>query len=288
MEQPRPTRVRAHDDGVDRWEMVEAAPALALRGRVQRYGWYREEIGSFGGRRELASTSGVLIYVLGEPLEIVGADGRAIVLRTGEAFAGGIADGTSLSRNLGAQHGVHVFLPLQSLAAVTGAPLAELANRVAPLRDLIGAAAGDLGGRLVEAGSAAERFDRLDAFLAARFAAAGDPDRPVDHAMRRLARADAPTAQKVADEIGWSRRHLARRFRAATGFAPDRFRRLARFERFAGAIAASPEDSLAGLAADCGYADQAHLARDVRDFADLTPGELRGRLLPNGAGVRDG
>ena len=114
--------VRAFDDGVDRWEMVEAAPAPSLRGLVDSYSDYREQTTSFTARRELAATTGVLIYVFGEPLEIVGADGEAIMLKAGEGFAGGIADATSVTRALGAQAGVHAFLPLPSLAAVTGAP----------------------------------------------------------------------------------------------------------------------------------------------------------------------
>jgi AraC-like DNA-binding protein len=286
MEIRRRISARSHDDGIDRWEIVEAEPAPALRGRVDRYSDYREETRSFTTRCELAATCGVLIYALGDPLEIVGADGRSVVVKAGEAFAGGIADGTSLSRNLGPQAGIHVFLPLQSLAAVVGAPLAEIANKVAPLRDLIGPAADDLGGRLCEAGSREARFRHLDDFLAARFARDTAPDRPVEFAMRRLARAGGPATSEVAREIGWSRKHLARRFRAETGFSPDRFRRLARFERFTEAIQRAPGDGLAGLAAGCGYVDQAHLNREVRDFAGITPGELRARLLPGGGGVR--
>ena len=286
MESRRATSRRAHDDGVDRWEMVDAAPAPALQGRVDRYSAYREETRSFSSRRELAATCGVLIYVLGEPLEIVGADGRAILLRTGEAFAGGIADATSLSRNHGAQIGIHVFLPLQSLAAVVGAPLAEIANCVAPFRDLIGEAADDLGGRLCDAATLDERFALLDAFLIGRFAAEREGDRAVDHAMRRLSHVAAPSVPDLAGEIGWSRRHLSRRFHAAIGFSPDRFRRLARFERFSEGLTNNPGDSLAGLAAQHGYVDQAHLTREVREFAGMTPGELRAQVLPNQGGVR--
>ena len=46
-------------------------------------------------------------------------------------------------------------------------------------------------------------------------------------------------------------------------------------------------DAQPALAADAGYVDQAHLARDVRDFSDMTPGDLRARLLPAAGGVRD-
>jgi AraC-like DNA-binding protein len=267
--------------------MIDARPAPALRGLVSRYSAYSEETRSFTARQELATTSGVLIYVLGEPLEIVGADGKAILLRQGEGFAGAIADGTSISRGHGAQAGVHVFMALTSLAAAVGAPLAELANRVATMRDLIGPTADDIGGKLVEAVDAEQRFELLDEFLTGRFATEPADDQTTRWSMGRLALASGPSSSALAEEIGWSRRHFARRFRESTGFGPDRFRRIARFERFVGRLTRSSGDDLAGLAVDSGYADQAHLHRDVRDFADTSPGELRSRLIPEGGGVRD-
>ena len=281
----RPHRIRAHDDGIDRWQLVEAAPSPALRADVGHYGDYWEQTASFAARRELASTSGVLIYALGAPLEITGADGRVVTVAAGEAFAGGIADATSLSRGLGPQAGVHVYLPLTSLAAVCAAPLAEIANRVVAFADLVGEEARALGGRLCDAPDAAARFALLDDFLERRFAER-ERDRAAAWTMRRLAAAAGPATSALADELGWSRKHFVQRFRAETGFSPDRFRRLARFERFTEAIARSPGDSLAGLAAECGYVDQAHLSRDVRGFSGMTPGELRARLIPGGGGVR--
>lgn len=286
MDCPRPVTVRAHDDGIGRWEMAEAAPAARLRSRVGRYTSYWEANLSFTARRELAATSAVLIYVLGDPLEIADAAGRRIVLRAGEGFIAGTADATSLSRGTGRQDGVQVGLPLASLAAVAGVPAAELTNRAAPMRDLIGRAADDLGNALGEAQGAEARFALLDRFLVARFAAADRTDLETAWAMGRLASASGPASTVLAAEIGWSRKHFSRRFRAATGLAPDRFRRLARFERFAAALAACPGDSLAGLALDHGYVDQAHLNREVRAFSAMSPGELRARLVPDQGGVR--
>jgi AraC-like DNA-binding protein len=76
-------------------------------------------------------------------------------------------------------------------------------------------------------------------------------------------------------------------FRGATGLRPAQFVRLARFERFATALQAEPMASLAELAYVAGYADQAHLTHDVRRLSQMTPGELRARLIPAGGGVRD-
>lgn len=282
-----PVTVRVFDDGVDRGEVATALPAAALRSRITRYTSYWEHTRSFTARRELAATSGVLLYALDAPLEIVGADGRAITVAAGEAFVGGIADATSLSRALGPQAGIHVFMPLASLATVIGAPLAEIANCVAPFRHFAGAAADELGAALHESRSVAARFALLDRFLAQRLAREVRRDRAVEWSMQRLASSTGPQTTALAASVGWSRQHFIRRFRDVTGFSPDRFRRLARFERFVAALATTPQDGLAALAADMGYVDQAHLTHEVRDFSAMTPGELRARLLPEAGGVRD-
>jgi AraC-like DNA-binding protein len=167
------------------------------------------------------------------------------------------ADATSISRALGAQRGIHINMPLHALAAVCGAPVAELANRVVPLTDLIGAPACDLGHRLGSAADAYREFDLLDAFLMRRFADMVPPDRAILWAMDRLADHDAPAVTEIAESIGWSRKHLSHRFSAVTGFSPQSYRRLARFERFSAAIAARPDEGLAMLALDAGLSRSA-------------------------------
>ena len=287
MDSRRPSQISAYDDGIDRWAMVRAAPAPGLGGHIRSYCAYREETASFAARRELAGTTGVLIYALGEPLEIVAADGRVILLEAGQGFAAGIADATSISRAHGAQAGIQVDLPLDSLAALLGAPVASLANRAVPLTDLLGAEAAALGDGLCHARDDEARFGLLDAFLERRFAAGRKTDRVAAWAARQLMGNAAPSSSELAADIGWSRKTLARRVRSETGFGPDRLRRLARFERFAEAIRQRPDDSLAGLAAEHGYVDQAHLTHEVRAFSAMTPGELRARQIPAQGGVRE-
>jgi AraC-like DNA-binding protein len=282
----RPLSVRRYDDGIDRWEMASAAAAPGLAGRVDGYCAYAEHTASFTARRELAAAAGVLIFVLGAPLSITGADGANIILRSGEAFAGGIAGATSISRALGPQRGLHVYMPLASLATLCQAPAAEIANRCVSLSDMVGARARRLGQQLGDANSPEAQFTLLDSFFGSCLAEASVPDRPVHWAMSRLRRANAPGIGALADEIGWSRKHFACRFAAVTGFSPGHFRRLARFERLCASLASQPGESLAGLAADAGYYDQPHLSREVAAFSAMTPAALRARLLPAQGGFR--
>lgn len=281
----RSTDIRAYDDGRDRWEVRDAAPAGALRGVVERYTWWSEHTESFTTRRELASTRGVFIVNLGSRLEIVDACGELHRLNAGEGFAGGLARATSLSRSTGAMIGIHLHLPAPALARLLGLPLAELCDRVVSLDQLLGGDATALGGRLLAAAAHEERWAIMDAFVERRMARGRAQDGEVEHARRRLARGEPVST--IVDDLGWSRKRLAQRFRDYTGLLPRQYAGLARFERFTTALAANPHMSLAAAAVDAGYADQAHLTRKVNRFAALSPAALRARLVPGGGGVRE-
>ena len=80
----------------------------------------------------------------------------------------------------------------------------------------------------------------------------------------------------LADETGWSERHLRGRFRDETGLTPKAAARVIRFDRARRmlqhrAAAGTGLPPLADLAADCGYYDQAHLAREFRELAGCPP-----------------
>lgn len=72
---------------------------------------------------------------------------------------------------------------------------------------------------------------------------------------------------KVAEDVGLSERQLLRRSLAAFGYGPKTLARVLRMER-ALVMAASGIPS-AEVAASTGYADQAHLSRDVKALAGV-------------------
>src|SRR5215467_6717236 len=91
-----------------------------------------------------------------------------------------------------------------------------------------------------------------------------------------LASGGVSNVSGLAAEIGWSDRHLRGRFREETGLTPKAAARVIRFDRARRllqrrAAAATALPPLADLAADCGYYDQAHLAREFRDLAGCPP-----------------
>jgi transcriptional regulator GlxA family with amidase domain len=72
---------------------------------------------------------------------------------------------------------------------------------------------------------------------------------------------------------------LSRAFRRQTGFSLTRYRNRIRVSRALHRIEEGDRD-LGGLAADLGFADQAHLTRTMTEHAGYTPGRVRTLLGP--------
>ena len=74
----------------------------------------------------------------------------------------------------------------------------------------------------------------------------------------------------LADETGWSTRHLANRFRAETGLTPKAAARVIRFDATRRRLQRGGA-SIAEVAATYGYYDQPHLVREFGALAGCSP-----------------
>jgi AraC-like DNA-binding protein len=156
-------------------------------------------------------------------------------------------------------------------AAMLGPPVRALSDRDTPLGDIWGR---DLvSARIAAQGSIEARLAAAQAVLARRLADAGPPDLSIVAATRWLARHPAGRIEDLARLLETSPRRLHRRFLAAVGYGPKTLQRVLRLQRLLALAARSPE-SLAGLAAEAGYADQAHMSRDVQALAGQSPSVL--------------
>jgi methylphosphotriester-DNA--protein-cysteine methyltransferase len=107
--------------------------------------------------------------------------------------------------------------------------------------------------------------------VAAYLAVGARPDPAVAQATALLRDPRART-EDVAAEIGLSVRQLRRRCHAAVGYGPKTLQRILRFRRFVARIDRDQHlGDLAAVAAETGYADQAHLTRECVTLAGLTP-----------------
>lgn len=84
----------------------------------------------------------------------------------------------------------------------------------------------------------------------------------------------------LAEESGLSNKRFSELFRRQVGLTPKTFARLQRFQRTMTVVHASPAPDWCGLALSMGYADQAHLIRDFREFSGLTPTDYHTRRGP--------
>ncbi len=231
--------------------------------------------------RVLPDTCTDLIWRAGTGVSLAGPDTGPVVVSSppgsviaGVRFrpgAGGPALGLPLSTLLDQQ-----LDPAALRTALPGGHGADLVTRVHG-----GLAAGEALARLVR--------------LTGEMVTSAPPDSVVAEAARRLARPAtravratpvlraspvlqvSPVVQvsTVARDLGLSERQLHRRCVAAVGYGPVLLRRVLRFRRFVSRIDADPAaDDLAGLAAEAGYADQAHLTRESRELAGLPPAAL--------------
>jgi AraC-like DNA-binding protein len=82
------------------------------------------------------------------------------------------------------------------------------------------------------------------------------------------------TSVVIADRIGLSPRQLQRRSRAAFGYGAKTLSRILRMQQALARIRRG--DRFADSAARAGYADQSHLAREVKDLAGVTLSQLTG------------
>ena len=251
------------------------AATAALRPYVRSYWDYSETTAGTVHRREMPHGGVVLILGLGEELGVTDPRQPSTPARV-TSFVAGLYDSYVVTSSRGLSSGIQLNLDPVGAYLILGVPMAEVANRIVALPDLFGRSASTLAERLADAPDAAARAAVVDGFLHRRLAAARPAAPQVVHAWRRLVETHGGTGiGALADEVGWSRRHLVGRFREQVGLPPKTVARILRFERAYGHVD-RPGVSWTRVAHECGYADQAHLIREFREFTGATPGEVAG------------
>ena len=148
----------------------------------------------------------------------------------------------------------------------------RIANRHVDL-DAIARGAGRLRQRLLEAVDARSRLLVVERWLAAHAAKVDAHMHPaIAHALRILdATPEACRIPAIAAECRMSPRRFGELFREQVGMAPKRYARLQRFRRVVAQAHRRERVEWAGVAADCGFHDQAHLVHEFRAFSGMAP-----------------
>jgi len=243
----------------------ELDPDPALRGVVIRAADFHERSEAPLRRLEGPLLGVVLLVSLGPDIEVAGA-------RTG-SFVAGLWDRPVSTGHFGEQAGYQLYLDPLGARRLLGVPIAELANRLVRLEDLLGPFAGELTEQLAEAPNASARHAIAQRLLAPRLSSVEADSPHVRHVLGRLSSSHgAARVGTLAAEVGWSRRHLSARFRSELGLAPKTVARLARVEHATRLLRAGRP--LADVAYAAGYADQPHFNRDFREFVGCSPREF--------------
>jgi AraC-like DNA-binding protein len=152
-----------------------------------------------------------------------------------------------------------------------GIPAAEFTERHTSLDDVWGQAASRIREQLLERSSLDERLDVFEATLISRLPRVHGLHPAVAHALDHFNR--TADVRKVVKQTGYSHRRFIELFNRAVGLTPKFYCRVLRFQQVIERLAASPGATRVDVALDAGYSDQAHLSREFREFAGITPSE---------------
>jgi AraC-like DNA-binding protein len=257
-----------------RWPRLVAAPQPPLRSLLRR--------GYAGFTEATAPRHLVVPAATAVPLVVKLLDSP----HRPPAFVIGGHDSSRVLEGDTAPSYVEVLLAPLGAYTILGLPMGELSGRTVDLVDVLGASARRLTERLREVPTWPQRFALVDQFLLRRLEDGPRPSPEVAQAWRRLvATGGAVPIGRLADEVGWSHKHLITRFQRQVGLRPKTAARLVRFNRVWRHLDERRPLDWADVARDAGYADQAHLVRDFRQFTGTTPTHFLDRTLP-AAGAR--
>jgi len=243
----------------------------ALRPFVQSLHYHKVSV-AFGLERIIPSGQAHLMVNLAEDefRTYAGATNREVQRHSGTVFAG--PHGRSIVLD------THDFRWLAAVQFRPGAaapffrlPMSETRDQVVGLENLWNSDAVLLRECLLEAKTPEQKLGVLEKWLLRHLLPTHDPG--INWAAGAL-RQSRPVGA-VAAELGWLPKTLTRRFAAQTGLTPKRFARVCRLQAVMRTARRSPAIDWCALAAEHGYADQAHLVHEFRDLAGITPSQYR-------------
>jgi AraC-like DNA-binding protein len=146
-------------------------------------------------------------------------------------------------------------------------PICEMQNTVVSLSELWRQRGGLLRERLFQAATPAAMFRVLESVLLAQMNRPRDP--AICYAVAALEHG-TPVAE-ICDRLGLLPKTFVRRFRSQVGLEPKRYARVRRLQRTLKAAVSPARRDWCALAAEQGFADQAHMIRDFHDLTGITP-----------------
>lgn len=194
----------------------------------------------------------------------------------------------ALVRLQGRMQGLSITLKPGAATALFGLPAGALASNAVPLREPWGDAAEALAVAIDEAPDDLARVDVVQRALLARLRAGPDATQATQalqalQAQQLLAQSGMKVAEAAA-ALHIGERRLQQLFHEQVGLSPRQWARLARLHSGLRLLRREPGLPWAQLAADAGYADQAHLSHEFRALCGVTPSDFRRLAAPRTSG----
>ena len=258
-------------------DLVRGWIPKSLRGMVAGIVGYRELAFDQVVRRQPAGSLVPLVLSLGPTLEILQlSDGTGVGRHT--SFVAGLMPGWAVTSFDAEQECVQVYLTPLGASTLLGVRGDELSRGVFAVADVTPAFGEAFHDQLTTASKWPERFRVVERALE-RLAAVSRPPDPLVAGMWATLRRNSG-AVGITDLIsatGASHRHASAAFRRHVGVTPKTAASILRFERAAARLATMP---VVEAAVRFGYADQSHMAREVKRFSGETPVQLRNARRP--------
>jgi AraC-like DNA-binding protein len=260
-----------------------ALPAAPLRAFIDRYVGYRLSGYAPGVHRGLPSRHLTFIVSVGPTIDVIRQTDPHQAPASYRCVVSGLQARTAAISYGAHQEGVAIELSPLGARAMFGIASGALWDTSLECTDLVGGRGWELWERLQGVSEWPRRFAVCDAVLLRWADNEVRVPTELRHAWHTLVRSGGTAAvSELAEEVGWSRQHLARRFRNEFGLGPKLAARVVRFDRAHTMLRSTPPYvSIAQVAAACGYFDQAHLNHDFVELAGCTPSQLLGEELPS-------
>lgn len=241
-------------------------------GRLVESIWYARGTVPYRSERIAPTGSTVAIVVLGDPIHQIGDDGRGTrhVAERGSLI--GPHDGPMVNEPKGETHAVGIVTTPIGCAAAFGVAPASIRGEVVDLEPAWPEAT-ELRRELVGLDDPDTKVDLVVERLAASARPPTDRELTIGRAVDLVERDPTRPIPDVAEEIGLSPGHLSRVFAEIVGLTPRLLARLLRVRRLLHELDVNGEIRWADLAAEWGWCDQAHLIRDFKRHAGVTPSQ---------------
>ena len=158
-----------------------------------------------------------------------------------------------------------------SLLHLFGIPASEIVNQSVPIEDVPSSLTEHLSSLASHSDNQDEMVEAIRKLLSRKCAQAPRPNW-LQYALSQIGRS---SVRSVANSLNMTERHLYRLFVTEVGMGPARFKRIIRLQRTLDAMRLAPANvSMAEMAYECGFSDQAHMYHEIREMTGKTPTEL--------------